>query len=131
MRYSVTDVENSTDKLYATVNAQRIFIGTHQFTPTEKVHFTSKGIRIIAPNVKNATENVILDIQIQEVVKIVSNFTSTQSLIFIYVLNTCGVYVRESLEMQNTIHDNCNYFIEMYYLIRFTDVSSLRSASVF
>lgn len=109
MRHSVTDVENSTDKLFATVSAQSIFIGTHQFTPTEKVHFTSKGIRIIAPNVKNSEENVILDIQIQEVVKIVSNFNAALSIVFIYVQNSCGAYVRESLEMQNTIHDNCEF----------------------
>lgn len=102
----MTDVKNATDKLYATVTAQRILIGTHEYTPTERVHFTVKGIRIIAPNVKRPAENVILDVQMQEVVKIVSNFASPQSVVFVYVLNTCGAYVRESLDMPNTIHDH-------------------------
>lgn len=106
VRQNITDVENATDKLYATVRATRILIGTHQFVPTEKVHFTSKGIRIVAPTVKRPSENAILDIQMHEVVKIVSYFSATDSKLFVYVLTSCGKYVRESLEMPNAIHDN-------------------------
>lgn len=94
--------------MYSTISAKRILIGTHQFVPTEKVYFTSKGIRIIAPNVKRSEENVILDIQKNEVAKIVSHFQNPKCLLFIYTLNSCGAYIRESLEM-GSIHDNSNY----------------------
>lgn len=106
-RECVTDLQSTVNNVYISVLPSRIYIGTHQFTPTDRVHITSKGIRIIAPNVKRLEEKVILDIQMREVVKIVSCFKSPQTIIFVYVLNACGVYVRESLEMMKTIHDNC------------------------
>lgn len=106
-RESVIDPQSAVNNVYISVMPARIYIGTHQFTPTERVHITTKGIRIIAPNVKREEEKVILDIQMREVVKIVSCFKSPQSIIFVYVLNACGLYVRESLEMLKTIHDNC------------------------
>lgn len=109
IRENVTDGQSSVDHVYTSFAASRIFIGTHQYTPGERVHITSKGIRIVAPNVKRPAERVILDIQTAEVVKIVSCFKVPQTLIFIYVLNSCGAYVRESLEMSRTIHDNCEW----------------------
>lgn len=105
VREKVTDLQNSIDKLYTNVMPKRILIGTHHYVPTEKVYFTSKGIRIFAPNVKNANEMVILDIQTNEVVKIVSHMQNPKCVFFIYTLNSCGAYVRESLDM-TSIHDN-------------------------
>lgn len=118
VREKITDTENSVDRLYSTVFAKRILIGTHQFIPTEKVCFSSKGIRIIAPNVKRSEENVILDIQKKEVAKIVAHFQNPKCLLFIYTMNSCGAYIRESLEM-GSIHDNCNYYNTHYLFVSF------------
>lgn len=99
VREKVTDLKNSIDKLYTAITVKRILIGTLDYVPTEKVHFSSKGIRIIAPNVKRREENVILDLQKHEIVKIVSHLQNPKSLLFIYTLNSCGTYIRENLEM--------------------------------
>lgn len=106
IRENVTEVQST---VHISVMPSRIYIGTHQFTPTERVHITSKGVRIVAPSVKRPHEKVPLDVQKDEVVKVVACFKAQpqQTVIFLYVLNSCGAYVRDSLDMLRTIQDNC------------------------
>lgn len=116
VRENVADCQESVDKLCTTIVAKNIRIGSHRFEPTEKVVLSSKGIRIIAPNVKRPSENGILDIQKSEIVKIVCHLPKALPTLFIYTVNSCGAYIRESLEMSLSSNDegiftlNCCFF---------------------
>lgn len=110
-RVNVADITNSSDKLFASVQCRIIHIGSYKFEPNEKVIFSSKGIRIVAPSVKEPTENVILDIQIKEIIKVCSNFSKGSSVIFIYVLPSCSTYVRQSLDMPSTSKGGREYIL--------------------
>lgn len=83
-------------------------MGTHIFQPTEEIVFTSKGLRLMAPNCKHPTEKVVLNIQKSEIVKVLCNF-SQKSVLVLYVLNTCGKYIRECLGMSLESPEN-GYF---------------------
>ncbi|XP_063701082.1 uncharacterized protein LOC134831309 [Culicoides brevitarsis] len=87
---------------------RNIRIGTHKYDPSEKVVFSSRGCRLVAPSVKRPQELVILNIQLSEVVKLLYCFDKRLSVIFIYTLPSCGSYVRESLEM--TLNEDGPYF---------------------
>lgn len=118
VRENVADVTNSIDKLYTTLQCRVIRIGSHKYEPTEKVIFSSKGIRIIAPNVKEKSENHILDIQSKEVVKMCSHFSKTLSIIFIYVLPSCAQFIRDSLDMSAT-NKTTGKFISSFFFFCF------------
>lgn len=98
-RDNITDISDSDDSLYTALTVSTIRIGSYVFEPTEKVTFTTKGIRIIAPNVKRVTENCILDIQRREVGKIICCFSKVINVVFIYTLSSCGRHIRDSLDM--------------------------------
>lgn len=59
---------------------------------------TSKGIRLVAPNCKHPTEKTVLNIQKFEIVKVLCNFEH-KCILVLYVLNTCGKYIRDSLQL--------------------------------
>lgn len=83
-------------------NINSINIGTFRFTPNDPVVFTSKGIRIVAHNVKNATQKCVINLMKAEIVKAVCHFANKEgSTIILYVLNKCGAYVRETVEMSS------------------------------
>lgn len=84
---------------------RNIRIGTHKYDPSEKVIFSSRGCRLVAPSVKRPEELVVLNIQLSEVVKLLYCFDKRLTVIFIFVLPSCGAYVRESLEMSANIED--------------------------
>lgn len=63
--------------------------------------FTTKGIRIIAPSVKNPKESCVINIQSSEIVRVITHFSKQLFIVFVYTKPSCGVYVRESLEMTN------------------------------
>lgn len=98
VRKKITDTQNAVDKISTSFAAKCIFIGSYKFTSKEKVIFSSLGMRIIAPNPKRDSENVILDIQKSEIVKIACNFGNS-SIMYVFVNRLCGLYIRESLEM--------------------------------
>lgn len=99
VRKKITDTQNAVDKISTTFAVKTIYIGSYKFEPKEKVVFSSLGMRIIAPNTKRDNENVILDIQKSEIVKICCHLSSSLAVLFIYTTRSCGLYVRESLEM--------------------------------
>lgn len=98
IRENVLDLMDSNEKLIAKFTADKVFLGTHIYQPTEEVVFTSKGLRLVAPHCKHPAEKTVLNIQKSEIVKVLCNF-GVKSVLIIYVLNTCGKYIRESLEM--------------------------------
>lgn len=100
MREDVIDLKDTNDKTTAKFKAERVYLGTYKYEPTEDVVFTSKGLRLMAPHCQFTKEKVILNIQRTEIAKIVCNFAS-KSVLIIYVLNTCGKYVRETLGMSS------------------------------
>lgn len=79
---------------------QRVYLGTYKYQPTEDVIITSKGIRLVAPNCKHPLEKTVLNIQKSEILKIICNFEN-KCILVLYVLNTCGKYIRDSLEMSS------------------------------
>lgn len=56
-------------------------------------------MRIIAPNTKHVTDNVILDIQKCEIIKISCHLSSALSILFVWATKNCGTFIRESLDM--------------------------------
>lgn len=108
-REDVADVTKFTDKSYTSITCRTIRIGTYRYEPREKVFISSKGIKIVAPNTRNASDLVVLNIQMHEIVKIIAHFSNNLSVIFIYTLPTCGSYIRESLEMKPKSSDNPYY----------------------
>lgn len=102
MREDVIDLRDTNDKLTARIKAERIYLGTYKYEPTEEVVFTCKGLRLMAPHCQHPKEKVILNIQKSEIAKIVCNFAQ-KSVLVIYVLNTCGKYIRETLGMSSEI----------------------------
>lgn len=78
---------------------RNIRIGTQKYDPSEKVIFSNRGCRIVAPSVKRADELVVLNIQLSEIVKLLYCFDKRLTVIFMFVLPSCAAYVRESLEM--------------------------------
>lgn len=101
MRENVADLKNTVDGLYTTLKCSVIRIGSLKYSATENVVISSKGIRIVAPNTKNLSEKVVLNIQKNEIVKLIVNYEKNQGKISIFVLPSCGNFIRESLEMQN------------------------------
>lgn len=99
VRKKITDTQNAVDKISTTFAVKTIRIGSYKFEPKEKVVFSSLGMRIIAPNTKRENENVILDIQKSEIVKIACHLSNSLAVLFIWATRDCGSYVRESLEM--------------------------------
>uniref|UniRef100_W4VR71 Putative sentrin/sumo-specific protease senp7 n=1 Tax=Corethrella appendiculata TaxID=1370023 RepID=W4VR71_9DIPT len=109
VREDITDVKNIVGGLFTILDCRTIRIGTLKFDATEKVTISSKGMRIIAPNVKRPGENSILDIQLREIVKILAHFSKSLFVMFIYTLPSTGTFIRESLEM-GLASDNLPYF---------------------
>lgn len=102
VRKKITDTQNAVDKISTVIPVKTIRIGTYKFEPKEKVIFSSIGMRIIAPNTKRDDENVILDIQKNEIVKIAYHLSKPLNVLFIWATKSCGTYVRESLEMSRS-----------------------------
>lgn len=117
VRENVADCQDSVDKLCTTIVAKNIRIGSYRYEPKEKVVISYKGIRIIAPNVKRQSENVILDIQKSEIVKIVSHFAKSLPTLFIYTVNSCGSYIRDSLEMSMSNDEGKLLVYFLFYLL--------------
>lgn len=99
VREKVTDTQNAVDKIITSFAVKTIRIGSYKFEPKEKVIVSSIGIRIIAPNTKHEADNVILDIQKSEIVKIACHLSHSMSILFIWTSKSCGTFVRDSLEM--------------------------------
>ncbi|XP_037905145.1 protein split ends isoform X3 [Hermetia illucens] len=108
-REDVGNITNSTDQLYTLINCKIIRFGTYRYDPKEKVLLSSKGIKIIAPSCKNPVDAVVLNIQMREIVKIIAHFSKSLNILFIYTLPTCGIYIRENLEMKSKSSDTPYY----------------------
>lgn len=80
------------------LNIKTLHVGTYSFNPSENVVFTAKGIRIVAPHTTRPDEKIAINIQKSEIIKIIYNFSGT-AVMFLYVLNSCGKYIRDSLGM--------------------------------
>lgn len=111
IRENVLDLSDVGEKLQAQFRGEKVYLGTHIFQPAEDIAFTSKGLRLVAPNCKHPTEKTVLNIQKSEIVKVVCNF-SQKSVLILYVLNTCGKHIRESLEMSSESQSS-GYFSPM------------------
>lgn len=100
VRENVVDLNDSPEKLSCRFKAKPIYLGSLLFESTDDVIITSKGLRFVAPSAKQPQEKHELNIHKNEIVKIVGQFGKKTTLI-IYVLNTCGKYIRERLEMSS------------------------------
>lgn len=98
------------DTISTVCPVKTIRIGSYKFEPKEKVVFSSIGLRIIAPNTKRSYENVILDIQQNEIARILCHLNKPLCILFIWTKKQCGSYVRESLEMNFSSNDSSVYY---------------------
>lgn len=99
IRLDVTDLKNLPDGLITNLECRTIRIGSLKYDTTDKVVVSSRGVRIIAPNVKRTNEKCILDLQLQEIIKVVVHFSKALNVMFLFTLPSCGAFIRESLEM--------------------------------
>jgi hypothetical protein len=101
----------------ASFTCRTIRIGTHKFDSKEKVVMTTKGIRIVAPSVKNPKDISILNIQHSEIIKVVTHFSKQLHIIFLYTKPSCARYIAEQLSM-TLVNDKCKFFFDsISYLI--------------
>lgn len=64
-----------------------------------QVYISNKGIKIVAPSLKNENKDVALQIQLKEVVRILVHFGKGLPVIFLYTMSKCGAYIRKALDM--------------------------------
>lgn len=64
-----------------------------------QVYISCKGIKIVAPSLKNESREVALQIQLKEVVRILVHFGKGLPVIFVYTKSKCGIYIRSALDM--------------------------------
>ncbi|KAL4706533.1 hypothetical protein ACJJTC_015731 [Scirpophaga incertulas] len=93
------------------LNCRTIRIGSYRYSPKEKVIISNKGIKIVAPSLKNDTKDVALQIQLKEVVRILVHFGKGLPVIFLYTINKCGAYIRKALDMSE--HSSGPYYNPM------------------
>uniref|UniRef100_A0A4Y0ANM4 ULP_PROTEASE domain-containing protein n=1 Tax=Anopheles funestus TaxID=62324 RepID=A0A4Y0ANM4_ANOFN len=99
LRLDITDVKNLPDGQITQVDCNTIRLGTLKYDANEKVTISSKGVRIVAPNVRRPAEFVSLDLQMHEMKKVLTHFSKALNVIFLYTNNSGGAYVRKHLEM--------------------------------
>jgi hypothetical protein len=125
VRERVTEFAEGEDKLMTSLTCRSIRIGSYKFESTEKVRcqficqtiishlfthskvdITNKGIRIIAPSVKNPKDIVALDIQHSEIVKLIVHFSKQLQIIFLYTKPSCAKFIVEELSMTK-VNEQC------------------------
>lgn len=65
-----------------------------------QVTLTSKGIRMLVPSCTDPSETITLDIQLNEIVKMIFHFSPSLKVLFLYNFKKCSDYVREALDMK-------------------------------
>ncbi|KAG5678957.1 hypothetical protein PVAND_008575 [Polypedilum vanderplanki] len=108
-RVDVINFEEGEDKIATTLTCRTIRIGSYKFDSKEEVHITSKGIRIVAPSVKNVKDITVLNIQHSEIIKFVTHFSKQLSIVFVYTKPSCGKYIVDQLNMSQ-ITDKSPYY---------------------
>lgn len=83
----------------ASLSCRTIRIGSYRYTPKEKVYLSAKGIKIVAPSVQDESQEVALQIQAKEVVRILVHYGKALPVIFLYTMSKCGAYIRTVLGM--------------------------------
>ena len=71
-----------------------------------QVVISTKGIRIVAPSLKNPKDLIILNIQHEEIVKVVVHFSKQLHIVFLYTKPSCARYIVDQLQMSET-DDKC------------------------
>lgn len=98
-RDDVSELKDVKDAMMTSMRAKTIFLGTYRFDSQKELLFTSRGLRLTAPNMKRPSELVVLNIHRPEVVRMVYNFSPECCVIFMYVVSSCSKYVRDEIEM--------------------------------
>ncbi|VVC99428.1 unnamed protein product [Leptidea sinapis] len=85
--------------MVTSLNCRTIRIGSYRYTPKEKIYLSSRGIKIVAPSLKNESQEVALQIQLKEIVRVLGHFGKGLPVIFLYTMSKCGAYIRKTLDM--------------------------------
>ncbi|KAL5292476.1 SENP6 family protein [Megaselia abdita] len=100
-RGDVTDLSDTRHKLSTSFLCKIIRIGTYRVEdPKGFITLTSKGIRLLVPSCNDPSETVTLDIQLDEIIKIIYHFSPSLNVLLLYNFKRCSDYVRESLDMK-------------------------------
>ncbi|XP_063379205.1 uncharacterized protein LOC134666031 isoform X1 [Cydia fagiglandana] len=91
--------QSAMQDIIASLTCRTIRIGSYKYTPKEKVTISSKGVKIVAPSLKDESRDVALQIQLKEVVRLLAHFSKGVPVIFLYTVNKCGIYIRKALDM--------------------------------
>lgn len=66
-----------------------------------QVLITPRGVRICAPLVDDSEKSVPLNLHFKEIVKILFHAGKSLPVLFLYVNQSCGAYVRQILHMND------------------------------
>ncbi|XP_047986051.1 LOW QUALITY PROTEIN: uncharacterized protein LOC125226181 [Leguminivora glycinivorella] len=91
--------QSSMQDAVASLTCRTIRIGSYKYTPKEKVTISSKGVKIVAPSLKDESRDVALQIPLKDVVRLLAHFSKGVPVIFLYTVNKCGFYIRKTLDM--------------------------------
>lgn len=64
-----------------------------------QIYISQRGIKIVAPSLKNESKEVALQLHIKEIVRILVHFGKGLPVIFLYTTSKCGIYIRKTLDM--------------------------------
>ncbi|KAL7051210.1 hypothetical protein ACKWTF_004382 [Chironomus riparius] len=109
IRLDVTEFQEGEDKLETSLTCRTIRIGSYKFETKDPVAITSKGIKIVAPTVKDVNDITVLNIQNSEIVKLVIHFSKQLSIIIVYTKPSCGRFIVEQLQMTQ-VNDKSPYY---------------------
>lgn len=99
VRSNVEEFIEGERKIATSFSCSTIRIGTYKFDSKEKVVITSKGIKIVAPSLKDPNDLVVLNIQNSEIIKVIGHFSKNLHIIFLYTKPSCVRYINVQLQM--------------------------------
>ncbi|CAL7933812.1 unnamed protein product [Xylocopa violacea] len=83
------------------LSCRSIRIGSYKYLPKDKILISQTGIRLDVPSLGNDKAIVTLDINIEDIVKILAHFGKPIPVIFFYTTPDSGAMIRELLGMQD------------------------------
>ncbi|CAK1553593.1 unnamed protein product [Leptosia nina] len=92
-------ISQSMSTILSSFKCRTIRIGSYRYTPKEKIIISPRGIKIVAPSLKNESKEVALQIHSKEIVRLLVHFGKGLPVIFLYTTSKCGIYIRKSLDM--------------------------------
>ncbi|XP_076053442.1 uncharacterized protein LOC143032481 isoform X3 [Oratosquilla oratoria] len=86
---------------YTSFPCRSIRVGSYKVMPNDRVLFVPQGIRLVIPPFDQGEDNVVLNIPIKSIIKILVNFGRSLPVFFLYIKPSTAANVRRLLKMTN------------------------------